>query len=255
MNNKSFDTKRIAMGYAKRPWLHKNVILKLAENIGSSFQNGLDVGCGAGLSTKALRLIAKKVTGTDISEDMISVCHELYKEDDSYEFYVAKAEETKQVDADYDIVTAAGVINWVDKEAFLDNVKSVMAKDGKLVIYDFWITNMMKENSAYTSWYDNEYLIKFPKPRRNEDVWTSKDMPENMNMKYQKEYDVTYDFSLEEFIDFMMIQSNVNVKIANKEITEADARAWFQKSLNNIFINVKEELIFHGYYWLIENQV
>ncbi len=29
MNNKSFDSKRIALGYAKRPWLHKSVIEQL----------------------------------------------------------------------------------------------------------------------------------------------------------------------------------------------------------------------------------
>jgi hypothetical protein len=29
MDNKSFDSKRIALGYAKRPWLHKSVIEQL----------------------------------------------------------------------------------------------------------------------------------------------------------------------------------------------------------------------------------
>lgn len=29
MDNKSFDSKRIALGYAKRPWLHKSVIERL----------------------------------------------------------------------------------------------------------------------------------------------------------------------------------------------------------------------------------
>ena len=31
MNNKSFDSKRIARGYAKRPWLHKSVIEKMLD--------------------------------------------------------------------------------------------------------------------------------------------------------------------------------------------------------------------------------
>ena len=31
-------------------------------------KNGLDVGCGTGLSAKALKLICDKVTETDISE-------------------------------------------------------------------------------------------------------------------------------------------------------------------------------------------
>ena len=55
MNNKLFDNKRIAHGYASdRPWLHKYVIERIKSdlNITKSFHNGLDVGCGAGLSTK-----------------------------------------------------------------------------------------------------------------------------------------------------------------------------------------------------------
>ena len=61
MNNKSFDTKRIAEGYANRPWLHKYVIeqIKLDYPTKFNYKNGLDVGCGAGLSTKALKLITE----------------------------------------------------------------------------------------------------------------------------------------------------------------------------------------------------
>lgn len=143
MNNIDFNAKRIAQGYANRPWLHKKVMeqFKKDYNITHNFRNGLDVGCGAGLSTKALRLICDKVTGTDISPEMIEVCKEQYQADDSYNFYVAKAEETKSVTEQYDIVTAAGMINWVDKDSFLENINHVLKKQGILVIYDFWITD------------------------------------------------------------------------------------------------------------------
>ena len=114
MDNKSFDSRRIALGYAKRPWLHKSVIeqLKMDCNLDADYKfgNGLDVGCGAGLSTKALRLICEKVTGTDIADSMIDVCEELYSEDSAYTFYASKAEETKIPAEKYDIVTAAGLL-------------------------------------------------------------------------------------------------------------------------------------------------
>lgn len=93
MKNTDFDSKRIAEGYAKRPWLHKEVMeqVKADYQITQNFENGLDVGCGAGLSTKGLRLICNRVTGTDISPEMIDICKQLYK-NDTYDFYVAKAE-------------------------------------------------------------------------------------------------------------------------------------------------------------------
>ena len=76
MDKITFDEKRIAEGYMNRPWLHKKVIERFVSDceVTSNFRNGLDVGCGAGLSTKALHLICDRVTGTDISEQMIQVC-------------------------------------------------------------------------------------------------------------------------------------------------------------------------------------
>ena len=49
MNNQSFDSKRIAEGYKERPFLHKQVIEQfLKDSSEQQYQNGLDVGCGAG---------------------------------------------------------------------------------------------------------------------------------------------------------------------------------------------------------------
>ena len=54
---------------------------------------------------------------------MVSVCKEFY--DDSFDFYTAKAEETVVPNEKYDIVTAAGCINWVDEVRFMENMKAV----------------------------------------------------------------------------------------------------------------------------------
>ena len=196
MNSRSFDSVRIAEGYLKRPWLHKSVMEKVKEDCGMDqpFENGLDVGCGAGLSTKALKLICDRVTGTDISEAMIEVCQRTYMED-GYSFYQAKAEETAMPENYYDIVTAAGVINWVERDKFLKNMSQVMEPGGLLIIYDF---------------------------------------------------------TMAEFIDFMMIQSNVNAKIENGEMTECEVRAWMSESLSNIFESQTRTLCFAGYNWYLK---
>ncbi|WP_155832362.1 hypothetical protein [Butyrivibrio sp. MC2013] len=46
---------------------------------------------------------------------MVEVCDEIYGTDPTYSFYAAKAEETRIPNEKYDIVTAAGCINWVDE--------------------------------------------------------------------------------------------------------------------------------------------
>lgn len=255
MNNKSFDSKRIAAGYAKRPWLHKSVMEQIKEDceVKANFKNGLDVGCGAGLSTKALKLICDKVTGTDISEAMIEVCKELYADLD-FEFYVAAAEQTRIPAEPYDIVTAAGVINWVDRELFLNNLQEVMAQEGLLVIYDFWITDQMVDGEAYTRWYQEEYLRNFPKPPRKENTWRQEDLGKHFKLKKQVNHQMSYEFDLNSFIDFMMIQSNVNAQIEEGKRDEAEVRQWMSETLKPIFGVGKRQLIFEGYNWYIEKE-
>lgn len=259
MDNKAFDSKRIALGYAKRPWLHKSVIEQLLRDcsLDSSykFKNGLDVGCGAGLSTKALRLVCDKVTGTDIADSMVEVCRDLYGKDTSYSFYVAKAEETIVPDTKYDIVTAAGCINWVDEKKFMANMNEVAEDNGLIVIYDFGITDKMVGNNAYTTWYQDEYLKRFPKPFRKENKWTQADLPDGFIMEKQTEYDMEYEFELKEFVDFMLIQSNVNAQIESGNLTAEEARDRMETFLLPIFENGKRQLVFHGYSWYIRKSV
>lgn len=251
MNNKAFDSQRIAEGYARRPWLHKEVIEQIKRDCNiEHLERGLDVGCGAGLSTKALRVLCEHVTGTDISSEMIAVCKKLYK-DTSYTFLVSKAEENEIPVMLYDIITAAGVINWVDKDLFLINAEKILNNNGLIVVYDFWITDKMEKNLEYTEWYNEKYLKIFPKPYRKECIWTQNDLPGAFKMEKQTIYDLTYDFSLEEFVDFMMIQSNVNEKIERGSMSTEEIRRWMKDSLQPIFNGKDRTLIFRGYNWYI----
>ena len=70
-------------------------------------------------------------------------------------------------------------------------------------------------------------------------------------MEKQTDYDMEYSFNLDDFVDFMMIQSNVNSRVENGEISESDARNWMKETLSPIFNNEEKTLIFYGYSWYI----
>ena len=254
MDNKAFDSQRIAEGYARRPWLHKEVIEQIKKDCDiKQLKNGLDVGCGAGLSTKALRILCEHVTGTDISSEMITVCKKIYK-DSSYTFYVSKAEENKIPLMPYDIITAAGVVNWVNKDLFLKNAEKILSNNGLIVVYDFWITDRMDNIFEYTEWFQNKYLKMFPKPNWKECVWEQNDLTEAFKMENRITYDLKHEFSLDEFIDFMMIQSNVNEKIERGVLSVEEVRSWMISSLQPIFNGKKRTLLFEGYNWYIRKK-
>lgn len=258
MSSLLFDYKRIAEGYAKdRPFLHAHVMESLKEKLklSGNLENGLDIGCGAGLSTKALRMICSRVTGADISPEMVQAAKALY-EDDSYQFIQSKAEEIEAEPESFDIVTAAGVINWIDETKFLPLLQTLLKKNGILLIYDFWITGEMEGVPAYTNWWNEEYLVHFPKPKRKEKVWTSDDVsPYRFHILEQENYKTPYPMTKEQFIRFMLLQSNVIARVEENGVSLDEVRKWFSATLSPIFTEDEpKNLIFSGYNWYLQRQ-
>ena len=170
--------------------------------------------------------------------------------EEGYTFFPCKAEEVPHPAVPYDIVTAAGVVQWVDRDAFLRNLHRIMCPDGEVLIYDFCISDRMAGCEAYTAWWHEQYLKEFPKPYRNEQVWTQADVePAGFRMVKQIPLELSYEFDLDAFVKFMMIQSNVNVKIEGNERSADQVRRWFYETLADIFASGKKTVLFTGYSW------
>lgn len=255
MDKTLFDYKRIADGYAKdRPYLHPQVMemLKKELQLQKNFNNGLDVGCGTGLSTKALKMICDHVTGLDVSEEMIKIAKAVYSSSE-YTFYQSKAEEAKGEFNTYDIITVAGVINWIDEKLFLNRLNDILINNGILLIYDFWISDKMIGISAYNEWWNKQYLKLFPRPTRKENVWKSEDVESyNFKLLNQVNYTRTYDMDKNTFVRFMLTQSNVIAKVEKEGKSLNEVRKWFEQSLIPVFNNKKQTLIFEGYNWYLQ---
>lgn len=192
------------------------------------------------------------MTGTDISGEMISVAGEICN-DNNMHFFICGAENVPIPENPYDIVTAAGMVQWVDVKKFLKCMDKIMCMNGILLIYDFGITDQKTDDCGYHDWWHNQYLVKFPRPYRNETVWKQEDVNEyGFQIRKQVTYEMKYEFQLDEFIRFMMIQSNVNTKIETGRITIEEASQWFYSTLQPIFMQEKRTLIFNGYSWYIE---
>jgi len=259
INQQQFDYKRIAEGYAKdRPFLHGHVMemvrakMQLTQNYG----NGIDIGCGAGLSTKALRMICNNVTGTDISPEMVKAASMLYREEEGYHFRTCKAEEIEAEAGSVDIVTAAGVINWVDETRFLPLLQCILKEKGLFLIYDFWITDQMEEspaqNEAYTAWWHEAYLPNFPKPARKEQKWSDGLVKEyGFQMYAQEEYTTALEMDRDFFVRFMLLQSNVIAQVEEQGKDLEAVRTWFQESLSKFWDKEIKKLVFQGYNWYI----
>src|SRR2546421_9728514 len=86
-----FGPKSAAQRYAKgRPYFHPLIVSRIKEflQVTEPLSSALDVGCGTGLSTVALKEIAEDISGIDASEQMIA----LAPSGNGIRYFVASAE-------------------------------------------------------------------------------------------------------------------------------------------------------------------
>lgn len=249
-----FAFQRVAIGYAKhRPYYHPVVMNSVRQqlNLKGKFGNALDVGCGTGLSTIALKELADNVTGIDGSEEMIAVANA--NRDEQIIYHHASAERLPFDEGSFDLITVCGAINWIDRALFFPETKRVLNEQGWVIIYDNFITEYMRENVAYTQWYQEQFLSRYPKPPRNETPLTPSECEDYGFRFNQEEYTNELTWSREEYIEYMLTQSNVIVAVDMGNETLSEARKWMHITLAPIVPDrEKGTFLFGGYIWYMQ---
>ncbi|HEX6510633.1 MAG TPA: methyltransferase domain-containing protein, partial [Chloroflexota bacterium] len=160
-----FDARSAAQRYAQgRPHVHPRIVAHMQQRLPVEWpvSRALDVACGTGLSTIALRPAARQIVGTDISEEMIH----LAPVDPQIAYVVAPAEDLPFPDAHFDLVTLSAALHWLNASVFLREARRVLRDGGHMVIYDHGFTGKMEENSAFHSWMKHDYRKRYPTPPR-----------------------------------------------------------------------------------------
>ena len=245
-----FRTTKVSEGYAKsRPYFHPEVIKRIKSYLGlkHKFQRALDVGCGTGLSSLALKEIAESIIGVDSSEAMIDSAIK----DERIEYFNYPAEYLP-FDQEFELITLAGSINWIDRVKFFREAKRLLSPDGFVVVYDNTILEIMEEDSHFKNWYQEVYLKKFPKPPRDESPMTKEEARAyGFEFAHSETYTNKVKFSHDRFIDYLFTQSEITVALDNEEVDTI--RGWLSSSLEPFFQSQERTLIFGGDIWYLKN--
>jgi SAM-dependent methyltransferase len=114
-----FEGAEIAAGYATaRPPVHPLIIDKVSEHLRLTdrLEQALDVGCGAGQSTRALLPLARRCTGLDPVEGMIQQATTVGS---TARFVIARAEQLPVRSRSIELLTAGGSLDYADLDRFL----------------------------------------------------------------------------------------------------------------------------------------
>jgi len=154
-----YDSERLAAAYAfDRPPIHEHFLRSV--RLDQRPVQALDVGCGAGRSTAALAPLAQFVTGVEPIETMLAY---RWKVAPDARFVIGTAEKLPFATGSFDLVTAAGSLNYTDLPTALGEITRVLALKGIFLLYDFSPGRHSLTGDALANWFTT-FEQKFPWP-------------------------------------------------------------------------------------------
>ncbi|HEX8917722.1 MAG TPA: class I SAM-dependent methyltransferase [Chloroflexota bacterium] len=244
-----FDSRSAAERYAQgRPYFHPQVVRLIGQHLSLAalVPRALDVACGTGLSTVALKPVAREIVGADVSEEMIR----LAPADAQIRYVVAPGEDLPFPDAHFDLLTVCAAFHWLDASAFLGEARRVLRVGGHMVIYEHAFAGKMEENLAFHSWLKHVYLKTYPTPPR-----PRRPMPQTIEeggfrSLGEDHSESTFTFSLDRLVDYLVSQSNVIAMVEGGGQPIEQVRAWLIEHIHPLFQGGEERsFIFGGPIW------
>ena len=241
-----YDNPRLAAGYAfARPTVHPHILRRVRERLPlyAVAERALDIGCGAGRSTAALDGVATRVVGIDPAAGMLA--HRRLVAPRAW-FIVGRAERLPFADGAFDLITAAGSINYTDRSLSLAEVARILRREGTFVIYDFSAGRRLASSGLLEEWY-SEFERRYPGASGYEmDVRQLPYSRAGLVLQDYVEVEVPLPMTLDSYLRYVM--SETRVELARSAGTpEADVREWCRLTLEAIFDDEPREVIFEGY--------
>jgi ubiquinone/menaquinone biosynthesis C-methylase UbiE len=244
MKTNYFEPKTAAERYAAgRPDFHSKTIERIKKflNLETNLDKTLDVACGTGLSTKALREISNAVFGTDISPAMLKYAERT----DKISYLIANAEQQPFAADEFDLITVSSGIHWFEIDEFLREASRILKNNAWLIIYDNYFISEMPEGEKFSDWFPKVYLPKYPSPPRNNRFeWTNQNLnPKNLSLKMSDEFKNSVSFTKRKLIYYFTTQSNITAVVENGKTNYEAIESWLNRELSEFFPTEETERI------------
>jgi SAM-dependent methyltransferase len=239
-----YDSERLAAAYAfDRPSVH-DLILRSA-HLDRQANRALDIGCGAGLSTAALIPLARQVIGLEPVPAMLTHRHAVAPR---ASFVIGQAERLPFAGRSFDLVAAAGSLNYTDLPSALEEVARVLTRDGTFLLYDFSTGGRSVSGDALADWFA-AFEQRFPWPPGWE-AFDVRELPlETHGLRLLGYTDVAarLPMTFDAYLRYMLSETNVDHAIANGAYSAAEARNWCSETLKEVFADGEVTVVIPGH--------
>lgn len=225
-----FATPEAAAGYASaRPAVHPRV-LDLAwarHGIEPLVQVGLDVGCGAGLSTRSLADRVVTCLAFDPSTAMVQHARATLPH---VALVTARAEAVPFLSHSVDMATAAGSLDFVDDLPLaLAELLRLLRPGGHLLVYDFGTGRVLRDGPDLGPWFA-DLLRTYPRPMRRESPPAEVFIDAGFASVDTWPFTVHVSMSRDAYVAYLMTETNVGAAIADG-VHPGEVSAWLTRTI------------------------
>ncbi len=248
-----YKSERLATGYAYyRPAVHPHIMSRLGDwlQLTNPLPRALDIGCGAGCSTVALESLAEVVVGLEPIEMMLA--HRAAVSTQAH-FVIAKAECLPFATQSFDLLAAAGSLNYADLERFFPEAGRVLAASGGLAIYDFSEGRRLRADHRLEDWHD-AFKQRYPAP-----PGYALDVPElayhrsGLRLQRYENFEVAVPMTHQSYVRYALSETRVELALS-RGVPEAEIQAWCESTLADIFDETPRDVLFDAYLALVTHE-
>src|SRR5690242_411549 len=244
-----FGTDDMAAGYAtSRPPVHRRILEQVCAVLERErpFRLALDVGCGAGVSTRALAGLAERAIGLEPVEPMLKHAAGVAP---SASFIAGAAEAIPLRGHTVDLITAAGSLNYADLDLFFPEAARVLTYDGVLVVYDFSPGRTFRDGRGLDEWFDG-FSARYPSPpheARELSPAILANASSGFELHRNREFEIAIPMTPSFYIDYMLTETNVAAAV-RRGTSHNEIKSWCAGSLPSIWNGGEREVLFRGYF-------
>lgn len=166
----------------------------------------------------------------------------------SARFVIGAAERIPFAAASFDLVAAAGSLNYTDLSTALTEVARVLTSKGVFLLYDFSQGRYSLTGDALAAWFTS-FEQRFPSPPG----WRPLAVQElplagtGLRLLDYTDVEIPVPMTLGDYLRYVLGQVNVDSAIARGDDSAEQARDWCHRTLAEVFRSGELTVLFRGY--------